>query len=130
MKMKMSHMQDHFVENLKRGKKRCLRGSREEFYARNLSDAFQISLQFIGSDRSTEKTTVIVTIWETTLTEELEVSHDQLFEALETRIGGKNVKNDGSHNESNEEAGHRANSKAGIENAMTIWRAGICRPRW
>ena len=55
--------------------------------------------------------------------EELEVSHEQLIEALETRTGGRNHKNDADHTDSNEEAGHRVNSAAGIANAQTMWRA-------
>ncbi len=34
--------------------------------------------------------------------EELEVSHEQLIEALGARTGGRNQKNDADHNESNE----------------------------
>ena len=55
--------------------------------------------------------------------EELEVSHEQLVEALETRIGGREKKPDAGHNDSTEDAGHRANSAAGIANAQAIWKA-------
>ena len=58
--------------------------------------------------------------------QELEVSHDQLITALETRIGGRDSKKDLEHNDSNEEAGHRANSKSGIEKARSIWKFDFC----
>ena len=54
--------------------------------------------------------------------EELEVSHEQLIEALGTRIGGRDPKNGADHNDSTEDAGHRANSAAGIKDAQTIWK--------
>ena len=57
--------------------------------------------------------------------EELEVSHDQLLEALETRIGGRDKKKDGEHNDSNEEVGHRENSKEGIAKAHTTWKSEL-----
>ena len=54
---------------------------------------------------------------------ELEVSQEQVIEALGTRVGGRNQMNDADQNDSNEEAGHSANSAAGIANVQTIWRA-------
>lgn len=56
--------------------------------------------------------------------EELEVTHEALTDALETRIGGRDVHSDDAEKDEEAVHSHRVNSSTGMQLAGEIWHHG------